>query len=141
MPLPSGQTIPLLWRAPFPNDISKQLVSFDNPHGSLTNSDLELAGTVMHHDVLTSKFDVAQRTICTLTDNTPALAWQHKASRTTFGPGAYLLRLQALHRHKHGYCAQHQHIPGPSNQMADDCSRLWKLTDSQLIAHFNSVYP
>lgn len=25
--------------------------------------------------------------------------------------------------------------------MADDCSRLWKLTDSQLLAYFNHTYP
>ena len=25
--------------------------------------------------------------------------------------------------------------------MADDCSRLWDLTDSQLVAHFNTTYP
>ena len=25
--------------------------------------------------------------------------------------------------------------------MADDCSRLWKLTDSQLLDHFNTTYP
>ena len=25
--------------------------------------------------------------------------------------------------------------------MADDCSRLWNLSDDELLAHFNTVYP
>jgi len=27
------------------------------------------------------------------------------------------------------------------NQMADDCSHLWHLSDSQLLAYFNKTYP
>lgn len=132
---------PLLWRCPFPPDIQAQVVSWDNPKGNLTNSDLELAGTIAGLDVVTSQHDVREHTISTLTDNTPALAWQRKGSTTTTGPAAYLLRLRALHQRHYRYVGQFGHIPGKANVMADDCSRLWHLTDAELLTHFNSHYP
>ena len=132
---------PILWRSPFPTPVVKSLVSFDNPSGTITNSDLELAGTIGQLDVLAQAADIREQTIHNLTDNTPTLYWHRKGSTTTTGPAAYLLRLAALHQRHHRYLAQHDYIPGPSNVMADDCSRLWHLTDTQLLAHFESHYP
>ena len=43
---------PILWRHRFPADIVEALVSFSNPHGSINNLELELAGHVAHNDVL-----------------------------------------------------------------------------------------
>ena len=43
---------PILWREPFPQDVVRDLVTFDNPKGKINNSDLELAGTVAHDDIL-----------------------------------------------------------------------------------------
>jgi hypothetical protein len=79
--------------------------------------------------------------VYTLTDNTPALAWQQKGSTTTMKAPMYLLRLQALHQRFHRYHPRFLHIPGKSNVMADDCSRLWHLSDVELLAHFNHEYP
>ena len=64
-----------------------------------------------------------------------------KGSTSTFGPASYLLRLNSLHQRHYRYLSCPDYIPGPINSMADDCSRLWHLTDSQLLAHFNSKYP
>jgi hypothetical protein len=83
---------PVLWRAPFPADIQSDVVAANNPTGSTANSDLELAGTIAQHDVAAHLGKVRHRTIGTLTNNTPALAWQRKGSITTTGPAAYLLR-------------------------------------------------
>ena len=38
--------IPILWQQPFPEWIRTQLSSFMNPNCSITNSDLELAGSI-----------------------------------------------------------------------------------------------
>lgn len=133
--------LPILWRAPFPAHISRDVVSHRNPHGRITNSDLELAGTIAQHDVLVQEADCRERTIFTLTDNTPALAWQTKGSTTTTGVPAYLLRAQALHQRHHRYLPRLNHIPGLRNQMADDCSRLWHLSDTELLTHFHLTYP
>jgi hypothetical protein len=138
---PTGTLHPFLWRAPFPTTIQCSVVSSSNPAGSVTNSDLELAGTIAHHDVLVHHVDCRERTVHTLTDNTPALAWQSKGSTTTTGVPAYLLRLQALHQRHYRYLPRLAHIAGDANVMADDCSRLWHLSDNALLTHFARRYP
>lgn len=125
-----------LWRKPFPLSVQQDLISFDNPNGTVTNSDLELAGTIGQADVIDTHVDCRERS--TATDNTPALAWQLKGSTTTTGPAAHLLRLSALHQQQHRYLACYNHIPGNLNQMADDTSRLWHLSDTKLLSHFNT---
>ena len=132
---------PILWRSPFPPHIQAALVSWENPTGTVSNSDLELAASVAHNDVLVNAFDLRERTIHTGSDNTPTVYWQRKGSTTSAKAPARLLRLQALHQRHHRYCPLWSHLPGPVNAMADDTSRLWNLTDDELLTHFNLVYP
>ena len=132
---------PLVWRSPFPPSIQAAVVSATNPTGTVTNSDLELAGTIAQHDVLAHSQQVHHATIGTCTDNTPALAWQTKGSTTTTGPAAYLLRCQALHQRHFRYQKVLGHIPGTLNKMADDASRRFDLSDEDLLTHFDSTYP
>ena len=141
LPLAAGGHQPVLWRSAFTSQTQASLVSFSNPTGTITNSDLELAGTIAHNDIVAQAVDTRERTVYTLSDNTPAAAWQSKGSTTTTGPAAYLLRLQALHQRQLRYLSRVTHIPGVANCMADDCSRLWHLTDNALLAHFESTYP
>jgi hypothetical protein len=42
----SDKIIPLMWRQPFPPWIRDRLSSFKNLNGDITNSDLELAGSI-----------------------------------------------------------------------------------------------
>ena len=132
---------PLLWRAKFPPTIQQRLVSTDNPDGDITNSDLELAGLLAQQDIIAQAVNCRGRTIVPLGDNIPSVVWHHKHSTTTTGAAAYLLRLNSIHQRHFRYVSKASYIPGPANQMADDCSRLWHLSDSQLLAHFNSRYP
>ena len=132
---------PLLWRAEFPIAIQATLISDANRHGSVTNSDLELAGQIASQDILVHQRDCRERTLCTLTDNIPTRSWQRKGSTTTLGPAAYLLRLNALHQRHYRCLGLSDFIPGTANVMADDASRRWDLSDTALLAHFNSKYP
>ena len=132
---------PTVWRAPFPDWVRAKLVSFDNHHGTITNSDLELAGLIVHHDVLAQTVNIRGNTLAPLGDNTPTEAWHHKKSTTTTGPAAYLLRLNSIHQRHFRYNSYSSYIPGPANGMADDPSRLWHLSDTLLLAHFNRVCP
>jgi hypothetical protein len=132
---------PILWRAQFDADITRDLVSYQNPSGTITNSDLELAASLVQHDIAAHRFDIRERTIATGSDNTPTVAWQSKGSTTTVSAPAYLLRLQALHQRFHRYHSSSFFVPGKLNAMADDCSRLWHLTDEDLLSHFESHYP
>ena len=132
---------PLLWRTRFPQGVQNQLVSYTNPTGRITNSDLELAGSVLHLDVLAQAVDTREKTVHNCYDNTPTVAWQRKGSATTTGPAAYLLRLQAIHQRHFRYVPLHDYMPGKANVMADTCSRAWHLTDAALLNHFDLTYP
>jgi hypothetical protein len=139
--LPNRNIQPLLWRSKFEERVTIQLVTFTNPVGTITNSDLELAASIAQHDVLAQQVDVPEATIHNLTDNTATLYWQGKGATSTTGPASRLLRIQSLHQRHHRYVPSFDYIPGEANAMSDDCSRRWDLTDKQLLVHFHLVFP
>jgi hypothetical protein len=141
VPLPHGDVQPLLWRSPFCREVQSRLITFSNPASTIINSELETAASVAQHDILAHQADIREATIHNSSENVATVWWQRKGATSTTGPAARLLRLQALHQRHHRYVTTFDYIPGPANAMADDCSRLWNLTDSQLLAHFNLVYP
>ena len=113
----------------------------DNPSGSITNSDLELAGTIAHEAALAAVHDLRHCTIATFSDNTPAVAWGNKASTTTAVPASYLLRSSSLLHRQYLYLSQRFYIPGPANHLADVASRCFDLSNDALLAFLNSVAP
>ena len=66
---------PIVWRVEWPLDIQQQTVSFDNPGGTITNSDLECAGLLLHIMVLESIVDLIYKHIGAYCDNTPTVSW------------------------------------------------------------------
>jgi hypothetical protein len=133
---------PILWRYAFPSPIQNAMVTSTNPNGTISISDLELAALVAQKDIFaTPRHEVAERTLWIATDNRAALSWSDKGSATSTAARAYLLRHSALHQREYRYVATHNHIAGKANVMADDASRLWDLTDSALLSHFESTYP
>merc|ERR1719291_272446 len=132
---------PILWRHRWPREISDQLVSFDNPTGTINNSELELGGTLAGNAVLVGEADVAETTTATGTDNAAGLSWATKGAVSTTAPASYLLRLSSMHQRAHRYQQRNFFIPGDANGMADDCSRLWHLDDRELLDYFESTYP
>ena len=138
---PTHSHPPTVWRHRFPAAVVAALVTSDNPAGSISISDLELAAMIAHKDVLAATHSVTERTLWLATDNRAALSWSDKGSSTSLGPRAYLLRFNSLHQRAHGYVALHNHIAGTSNSMADDASRLWSLSNEHLLTHFESTYP
>ena len=113
---------PILWRHKFPQEIVKQLVSFNNPAGSINNSELELAGIIGNNDVLVHEADVVETTTATGMDNLAALSWSTKGAVLTTKPASDLLRFSAIHQRTHRYQQQNFFVPGDANGMADDCS-------------------
>ena len=132
---------PIVWRARFNEEIQLRVVSDENPKGTITNSDLELAGLVAGQTVLCDAVPARDISMGLLTDNTAAMFWHDKGSTTTQGPPAYLLRYNALHQRQHRYQSHVRYIPGPANTMADDASRRFDLNDADLLTHFNSTFP
>jgi hypothetical protein len=96
---------------------------------------------VAHQDILTQSIDTCERTFTILNDNSPAVSHATKGSITSRDSAAYLLRLASLHHQHHRYCLRYDHIAGAANAMAEYASRLWSLTNSQLLAHFEPTYP
>ena len=117
------------------------MVSWDNPKGGLTNSDLEQAGMVCHLDILAQQYDVQERTLCALSDNTPAIARDQKGSTSLDSPAAYLCQIASLHQRAYRYRLRSSHVPGTLNVMADILSRRWELSDSQMLDLFNTTFP
>jgi hypothetical protein len=66
---------------------------------------------------------------------------ERRGSTSVNAPSAYLCRLASIHQHTHRYRLNVDYLPGPLNVMADDLSRRWDLSDSQLLAYFNATYP
>ena len=51
---------PILWRYKWPQHNVDRLVTEHNPSGTISNSDLELAGGLLHLDVLCQCYDVRE---------------------------------------------------------------------------------
>lgn len=84
---PRGESVatqPVVWRVPWPQHIRDKLVSSDNPSGTITNSDLKLAGGLSHLDCLVQTFDTRERTIVSKGDNLNTTLWERKGSTTTW---------------------------------------------------------
>jgi hypothetical protein len=88
----------------------------------IINIDLELAASVVQHEVLVTNMDAREATFHNFSDNTPPVYWQRKGAVSTSGPAARLLRLQAIQQRLHRYVPTYDYIPGPANVMSDDSS-------------------
>jgi hypothetical protein len=141
VPTRDGSVLPLLWRASWPLSVQNRLVYHDNQSGDVNNSELELAASVAQLDVLAQTIDIREHTVHSLSDNAATVAWQRKGASSTVGPVAYLLRLQAIHQRHHRYVPLHDFIPGTANIMSDRASRLFNLSDSELLLYFETHFP
>ena len=63
---------PTLWQQAFPPDFTTSLVTYKNPCGTISNSDLELAGHIAHNNMLASIIHFGSTMVLSYTDNTPA---------------------------------------------------------------------
>eukprot|EP00804_Cyclotella_cryptica_P003096 CCRYP_006083-RB/>CCRYP_006083-RB protein AED:0.19 eAED:0.39 QI:0/0/0/1/0/0/2/0/333 len=84
---------PIVWRLEWPQFVRDNLVSSSNPHGTISNSDLELAGGLIHLDCVAQTLDTRERTLLSKGDNQNTTFWERKGSTTTDSAPAYLLRL------------------------------------------------
>ena len=132
---------PVLWRLEWPQNIIDDLVTSSNPNGSISNSDLELAGGLLHLEAIAQCFDTRERTLLSKTDNLNTLFWQRSASATTEKVPAHLLRLFGIHQRYHRYVPRHDYLAGPSNPVADATSRDFHLTWPELTTSLAPYLP
>jgi hypothetical protein len=77
---------PILWRYIFPKNIQKRLVTFNNPTGDITNSNLGLAGSLIQQEAAAQCFDIRERATKDSTDNMATMYWTRKGSTTSTAP-------------------------------------------------------
>ncbi len=82
---------PILYRVPWSKEVISQLITDKNPNGTITNSDLELAGGLLHLKSTVQSYDVRERTIDNKTGNLATTFWQRKGSASTDKAPAHLL--------------------------------------------------
>jgi hypothetical protein len=141
VPRQGYKNAPIVWRLKWPKHIIDKLVTSRNPDGSISNSDLELAGGLLHLEALAQCFDVRERTVLSKTDNLATLFWQRKASATTTKVPAHLLRLFGIHQRLHRYVPRHDYLSGPSNPIADATSRDFHLSWPHLLRNLSPYFP
>lgn len=129
---------PIVWRVVFPLDIQQNVVSDDNPSGTITNSDLELAAILLHHLVLEQAMGMRHVKTVTLSDNTPAVSWITKMHTKAESDVSYnLLRgIATRQRVTEAAVAEVQHVEQRFNVPADIASR--RITGLQRPVHLNA---
>ena len=138
---------PIVWRVPFPLDIQNAIVSDSNPDGTITNSDLELAGVVLHIAVLATVTNLYHRRSGVLSDNSAAVYWARRmASRSQTNISGSLLRgLAMMLRTLHAGPLTVAHTEGRTNLMADLASRSFSSlshpSNPQFLALFRNKFP
>ena len=140
---------PTVWRIPLPTTIQNQLISNENPNGSITINDLEMAGVMLQWLALErcapKSLQFAQVTI--YSDNTSTVSWTGKLSSSASVIAGHLLRALALRQHVHRsaplLCLP---IAGQNNDLADTASRSFSnpyFTDSKksFLNNFSLKFP
>jgi hypothetical protein len=118
---------PAVWRVEFPPDITSQVISDSNPNGVLTNSDLELAGVLLHYLALEQiAGDLQHIRVAIGCDNTPAVAWTTCMATQVLSPIAFRLLRGLAMRQRVTQAAPPEtfHTEGERNVLADVASRI-----------------
>jgi len=89
--------MPFVWQIPFPPDIQAAVILDSNPTGTITNSDLEMAGLLCQWLALKPFADLAHCHVAVGYDNTPVVAWASCLLASKAWLAAQLLRALALH--------------------------------------------
>ena len=125
----------------WPADITADIVSSDNPQGTITNSDLELAGGLIHLDAAAHSFDIRERTVVSKGDNLNTTFWERKGSATSNSAPAFLLRMFGIHQRYHRYVPRFDYLAGSSNFVADALSRDFHLTLPAVMSNLSNYLP
>jgi hypothetical protein len=117
------------------------VITHNNPAGTTTNSVLELAAVVTGSALATSSSTNAYPNILIAMNNTPTCAWIKKCSTTSKSTSACILHHLAQLRCKQPFTVETCYNPGITNAIADCCSRLFYLSDTQFLSYMNATYP
>ena len=132
---------PIDWWLTFPKDISAFMVFWGNSDVQVTNSDLLLAGRVLHHTFMVQCYDIQDRTTLAHTENTAGLWLQSKGSTASTSPPAHLICPHAMNQRFYRYIPRHNFVSGADNRISYRTSFSRKLTNVSLISIMDTTYP
>ncbi len=145
-----GRVAPFAFHWKFPTAIQHQLLSLQNPLGTLTNSnpsgtvsnsDLELAAIILGTTLVAQCRSTAHANTALAMYNTSALSWIKEGSATSSSTNAYLLHLLAQFGCATLYNITPVFTSGSSNVIADCFPRLFYMSDVEFCSYMNSNFP
>ena len=141
---------PTVFRVQWPPDITKNIISFDNPTGSITNSDVEMAGLMLLWIAIEGVcMNLEDAHVALFSDNSPTVSWVDRLAARSSNVAMQLLRTLALRLQlTRTSPLTSLHIPGHQNAITDIPSRSfgsvskWKCdSDDDLRSLFNATFP
>ena len=141
---------PTVFRLQWPEDIKQNVVSKANPTGTITNSDLEMAGLMLLWLVMEAVCPSLNGAhVALFSDNSPTVHWVERLASRHSDVAMQLIRALALRlKTQNASPLTPLHIAGVQNAMTDIPSRSfgsipkWHCpTDSHLLTMFNSMFP
>ena len=139
----------IVWRVEFPQDIQNELVTWSNLDGTITISDLELAGMIIEWLVLEELVDdLTFKHVGLNCDNSNAVSWTNKYRTAKSIPASRLLRLLCVRMHmRRASPLLSIGIRGDDNDMSDVSSRSFKdgkffiNANTSLQSYFDTNFP
>jgi hypothetical protein len=142
--------LPMVFRLQWPQDIMDNLVSFQNPRGCLSISDLEMAGILLLWLCLKGiNHSLSHKQVAPFSDNSPMVQGVDRMASLKSCLAARLIRAFALCLNLHRVCPlMPVHIAGVENALADIPS--WSFgsnpewfcsDDGTLLTMFSQKFP
>ena len=91
----------------------------DNSTGTITNSDLGLAGGLIHLKASAKTFNTHERNLVRIGNSINTTFWERKGDTTINSPPYYLLWLFVIHQRYQHYIPRFNYITGHSTHVAD----------------------
>jgi hypothetical protein len=139
-----------VFRVQWPPDISNQIISSSNPSGTITNSDLEMAGLLLLWLVMEDVCKpLTNAHIALLSDNSPTVHWVQRLAAKHSQIAMQLIRALALRMQLVRVSPLTPlHIAGVHNALTDIPSRsfgseqAWHCTsDESFLTLYNATFP
>ena len=140
---------PTVWRVEWPQEVRDRLVTHTNPHGDITNSDLEMLGALLGWLVLEAITSTKHAHVGMCSDNSATVAWQTRGASRRSRAANRLLRILAVRMRKNRASPLvTKHLAGERNHLGDIPSRSfgysesWHCeTDSAFLKFFDQTFP
>ncbi len=140
---------PIVWRVELPKEIKGALVTWENPYGTITNSDLEMAAELLGWLVMEGNVPLRHKHVGLCYDNSATVSWKMQGASRRLVVANRLLRVLAIRmRQSRTSPLVTRHLAGKRNHLGDIPSRSfgyrkeWHFKkDKEFLTYFNKTFP